>query len=143
VDLSVIQLLEEKRLGKKDFIVTDNYHIRLREKTAKMLVEKIKDNFNNKAYYRNANFSYQNILFNEIRRLVNYLIGKQDKLEFSIPLVQLKRNDEIDRKDRILSIGPEERKRLGMNKSTLWYQQKYIKEGKRIKLYRKTKEILG
>ncbi|MGA2799963.1 MAG: CRISPR-associated endonuclease Cas1, partial [Candidatus Micrarchaeaceae archaeon] len=31
VDLSVIQLLEEKRLGKKDFIVTDNYHIRLRE----------------------------------------------------------------------------------------------------------------
>jgi CRISPR-associated protein Cas1 len=27
IDLSVIQLLEEKRLGKKDFTTTENYHI--------------------------------------------------------------------------------------------------------------------
>jgi len=144
VDKSVIELLEEKRLGKKDFIITENYHIRLRERTAKMLVEKIKSNFNNRAFYRNANYTYQNILFNEVRNLASFIEGKRgDKLEFNIPLVQLKRNDEIDQKDKILNIGPEERKRLGINKSTLWYQQKYIKEGKRIKLYRKTKEILG
>ena len=30
---------------------------------------------------------------------------------------------------------PEDRKRLGINKSTLWYMQKYIREGKRIKVY--------
>jgi len=144
VDKSVIELLEEKRLGKKDFIITENYHIRLRERTAKMLVEKIKSNFNNRAFYRNANYTYQNILFNEIRNLASFIEGKRgDTLEFNIPLVQLKRNDEIVQKDKILSIGTAERKRLGMNKSTLWYQQKYIKEGKRIKLYRKTKEILG
>lgn len=42
VDLSVIELLEEKKLKKNDFIVTENYHIRLRENTAKLLIEKIK-----------------------------------------------------------------------------------------------------
>jgi len=33
----------------------------------------------------------------------------------------------------------EKRKELKINKSTLWYQQKKIKEGKTIKVYNKTK----
>ena len=32
VDLSVLQLLEDKKLKKSDFIVTENYHIRLRSR---------------------------------------------------------------------------------------------------------------
>lgn len=42
IDLSVIQLLEEKKLKKSDFIVTENYNIRLRESTAKALIEKVR-----------------------------------------------------------------------------------------------------
>jgi len=38
-----------------------------------------------------------------------------------------------------MSIDPEKRKELKINKSTLWYQQKKIKEGKTIKIYNKTK----
>jgi CRISPR-associated protein Cas1 len=139
VDLSVIELLEEKKLKNKDFLVTEHLHIRLRETTSKMLVEKIKSNFNNRAFYRKANFTYENILFNEIRKVANYVIGKQDKLEFSIPLVKIKRNDDLELRNRIANIDYKERKRLKMNKSTLWYQQQNLKQGKRIKLYRKTK----
>ena len=40
IDYSVIELLETK-LKKSDFIVTENYHVRLRPKTAKLLIEKI------------------------------------------------------------------------------------------------------
>ena len=36
-----------------------------------------------------------------------------------------------------MSIDPEKRRELKINKSTLWYQQKKIKEGKTIKIYRK------
>jgi len=39
-----------------------------------------------------------------------------------------------------MSIGPEKRKESKINKSTLWYQQKKIKEGKTIKIYNKTRE---
>jgi CRISPR-associated protein Cas1 len=38
-----------------------------------------------------------------------------------------------------MSIDSEERKKLKMNKSTLWYQQRKIKEGKPIKVYNKAK----
>jgi len=37
-----------------------------------------------------------------------------------------------------MSNDPEKRKELKINKSTLWYQQKKIKEGKSIKVFRKT-----
>jgi len=140
VDLAIIQLLEEKKLKKKDFIVTEHYNIRLREKTARMLVEKIKLNFNNRALYKGSNFSYQNTLYDNVRTLAHYIIGVKSRLEFNIPLVQIKRAIETKQRDRILSITPEERKRLGVNKSTLWYQKKNIREGKRVKLYKKTRE---
>jgi CRISPR-associated protein Cas1 len=52
VDLSVIQLLEEKKLKKFDFIVTENYHIRLKEQTAKALIERIKLNMNAKSIFK-------------------------------------------------------------------------------------------
>jgi len=39
-----------------------------------------------------------------------------------------------------MSIDPEKRKELKINKSTLWYQQKKIKEGKSSQVYNKTRE---
>ena len=41
-------------------------------------------------------------------------------------------------RDKIMSIDPEKRKELKINKSALWYQQKKIKEGKAIKICNKT-----
>ena len=38
-----------------------------------------------------------------------------------------------------MSIDPEKRKALKINNSTLWYQQKKIKEGKAINMYNKTR----
>jgi len=42
-------------------------------------------------------------------------------------------------RNRVMPIDPDKRKELKINKSTLWYQQKKIKEEKRIKVYSKTK----
>ena len=63
-------------------------------------------------------------------------VSKQ--LEFSIPDIAIKRNDNSQVRDNIISINPEKKKELKINKSTLWYQQKKIKEGKTIKVYNKT-----
>ena len=38
---------------------------------------------------------------------------------------------------------PDERKELGISKTTLWYMQKNLREGKRIKIYEKVKDKLG
>jgi hypothetical protein len=41
-------LEEKKLLKKKDFIVIENYNIRLKEITTKLLIQKIKNNFDKK-----------------------------------------------------------------------------------------------
>ncbi|MEM0143642.1 MAG: CRISPR-associated endonuclease Cas1, partial [Candidatus Parvarchaeum sp.] len=104
IDLSVIQLLEEKKLKKSDFIVTENYNIRLRENTAKALIEKIKINFNARALYNSKYYSYQNILYENVRLLANYIIGKSNKLKFNIPEFRIKREDSTDIRNKVLGL---------------------------------------
>lgn len=143
VDLSVMQLLEEKKLKKSDFIVTENYHVRLRENTAKMLIEKIKINFNKRMQYKAKSHSYEGVLLDNVRILANHIIGKSNELRFCLPEIDMVREDSSSIRDRILNISPEERKKLGINKSTLWYQKKHIREGKRIKIYEKVSAKIG
>jgi len=138
VDNSVIELLETK-LKKSDFITTENYHIRLKPNTAKLLIEKIKNNFNQRYEFRNKQYALENIMFENIRELSKYITGNSKSLEFTIPDIEIKRNDNSLVRDKIMSIDPEKRKELKINKSTLWYQQKKIKEEKTIKIYNKTR----
>ena len=138
VDYSVIELLEMK-LKRSDFITTENYHIRLKPETAKMLIEKIKENFNKRYEFRNKQYALDVIMFENVRELNRYISGKTKTLDFKIPDIAISRNDTIDVQNKIMSIDPEKRKVLKINKSTLWYQQKKIKEGKTIKMCNKTK----
>jgi len=78
-------------------------------------------------------------MFENIRELSKYITGNSKSLEFSIPDIAIKRNDNSQVRDKIMSIDSEKRKELKINKSTLWYQQKKIKEGKTLKVYNKTK----
>ena len=79
------------------------------------------------------------IMFENVRELNRYISGKVKTLEFKIPDIEISRNNTIDVQNKIMSIDPEKRKALKINKSTLWYEQKKIKEGKTIKMYHKTK----
>jgi CRISPR-associated protein Cas1 len=140
VDLSVIQLLEEKKLTKKDFIVTENYHIRLRENTAKLLIEKIQGNFNRKVGYKCKNYTYETIYQENTQKLANFLTGKNRELYFEIPGIKYERNDDKELRAKLLEISLADAKKLGLTKSTLWYIQKNIREGKKIELYEKVKD---
>ena len=138
IDISVIQLLEEKKIKKSDFIVTDNYHTRLGEDIAKKLIEKINSNFNARYNYKNGkNYSYQIILQDNLQQLSNFIVDKKQDFDFVIPKIKLSRNDELDLRNKILNMTANERKELGINKSTLWYIQKNLSEGKTPKIYEK------
>ncbi len=71
-----------------------------------------------------------------------------DDLRVSLHEVEYRTEVRIRLKDntirnRVLTLTPQDRKRLGINKSTLWYMQKHIREGKRIKVYGKIMNKLG
>jgi len=111
VDYSVIELLETK-LRKSDFITTENYHIRLKPDTAKLLIEKIKNNFNQRYEFRNKQHTLENIMLENMGELSKYITGNSKNLEFSIPEIEIKRNDNSQVRDKIMSINPEKRKEL-------------------------------
>ena len=74
-------------------------------------------------------------MFENVRELNRYISGKTKTLDFKIPDIAISMNYTIDVQSKIMSIDPEKRKELKINKSTLWCQQKKIKEGKTIKVY--------
>ena len=138
IDVSVIQLLEEKKIKKSDFIITENYHTRLGEDVAKLLIEKINSNFNARYNYKNGkNYSYQIILQDNLQQLSNFIVEKKNEFDFVIPKMKLNRNDNWELREKILAMTPDGRKKLGINKSTLWYIQKNLSEGKTSKMYDK------
>jgi len=138
IDVSVIQLLEEKKIKKSDFIITENYHTRLGENIAKMLIEKINSNFNARYNYKNGkNYSYQIILQDNLQQLSNFILDKKKEFEFIIPNIKLNRNDNLKLREKVLSMTPDERKKLGINKSTLWYIKKNLSGRKASKIYEK------
>lgn len=137
IDISVIQLLEEKN-KKSDFIITENYRTRLGEDIAKLLIEKINSNFNARWDYKNSkNYSYQIILQDNIQQLSNFILEKKKEFDFVIPKMKLNRNDILELKEKFLNMTVDERKRLGINKSTSWYVKKNLLEGKTPKIYEK------
>jgi len=70
-------------------------------------------------------------------------MGNGKGLKFKIQNIIIHRKYDIEIGNKIMSIDSEKRKELNINKSTLWYQQKKIKEGKSIKIYNKTRVRIG
>ena len=58
-------------------------------------------------------------------------------IEFVVPHVNINRDDHLWIREKILSMSPDERKKLGINKSTLCYLKKNITSKDKIKIYDK------
>ena len=138
IDISVIQLLEEKKIKKSDFMITENYHTRLGEDVAKMLIGKINSNFNARYNYKNdKQYSYHVILLDNIQQLANFIVDKKKELDFVIPKMNLNKNDNLELREKILNMTPDERRKLGINKSTLWHIKRNLSEDRPSKIYEK------
>lgn len=137
-DLSVIQLLEDKKLKKSSFITTENYHIRLRPETSKLLIDKFRLNMNRKYPFKGKQYALETLIFETLRKIANYVSGNSKVLDLKAPEFTIEHIDS-GLKEKILTMTPEERKAKDINKSTLWYQKKMLKEGKAIKVYDKVR----
>ena len=73
-----------------------------------------------------------------IRKLENYVSGNSETLGLTPPEFRIQHIDS-ELKDKILAMTPEERKPKKINKSTLWYQKKMLKEGEAITVYDKVR----
>ena len=76
-------------------------------------------------------------LQDNLQQLANFIVDRKKEFEFVIPKIKLNRNDNFELREKILKMTSEERKKLGINKSTLWNIKKNLSEGKTPKIYEK------
>ena len=76
-------------------------------------------------------------MYDNITKLAHFIIEKNNKVDFVVPKIVISRKDSLTLREKILKITPQQRKRLGINKSTLFYMKKNLKNGKSIKIYDK------
>jgi len=77
-------------------------------------------------------------LYDNLSKLAFFISEKTKNIDFIVPNITIERNDYLFLQEKILKMTPEERKKLGINKSTLWYMKKNLQSYKNIKIYDKT-----
>jgi CRISPR-associated protein Cas1 len=139
VDLSVIEVLRDGKLDReKDFIVTENYHVRLRPTPAKVLLDRLSANMNRKVAVGGRNFAYETLIQEAARKLARHLTAPKIGFDLSYPFaVEEAGYVGSDLKKRVLSLTVAERKAAGISKTTWHYIRKRAENGQSLRLYGK------
>ncbi|MDG6988264.1 MAG: CRISPR-associated endonuclease Cas1 [Nitrososphaerota archaeon] len=126
-DYAVIQTLEQLNAKDRNHFLTDTYEAMLSQRTISLLFMNFK-----------LGLKLEEIIQNT-RRFANFLLGRNQNMEFVLRPVKVKEAFEKDTvKEMILTKSHRE---LGMAKSTLWYQKKRLEETGSVRLYEKTRQF--
>lgn len=130
VDLGVINLVENGTMDKKDFIVTENYNLRLRGLGGKKVANEFSNMLNKPISYGDKQTTWGSILLLKARELAYNLTGKSKELDFVSPEFGVNRVDSYEIRQKILSISYVDWKKLGFSKGTLHYMKQNAKSDK-------------
>jgi CRISPR-associated protein Cas1 len=139
VDLSVIEVVRDGKLDRKrDFIVTENYHVRLRPSAAKALIERFSANLNRKVSVRGRSFAFETLIEEMARRLARHLPAANGRLSLCYPFA-ISESGHVDGslKARIAAMGYAEGRALGISKAGLFAMKRRAADGKPLRLYGK------
>ena len=141
VDLSVLEVLRDRRIDRKrDFIVTENYHARLRLAAAKALIDCFSANMNRKVSLVGRNYSFETLVTGAARKLAKHLTAPKSPLDLSYPFAAEEASYVgSDIKERIATMSYAEARNLGISKAGLFSMKWRAAEGKPLRLYSKVK----
>jgi CRISPR-associated protein Cas1 len=141
VDLSVLEVLRDVKLDRKrDFIVTENYHVRLRPAVSQSLIERMSANLNRKVQVKGRSFSYETVITETARRLARHLTAQTVRLDLACPFaVGESGHVSTELEKRVLSMTVADRKAAGISKNTWHYIKRRAEMGKPLRLYQKVR----
>jgi len=139
VDLSVIEVVRDGKLDRKaDFIVTENYHVRLRATAAQVLMDRFSANLNRKVKVDGRSMAYETAIGETARRLARHLTNTKGRLDLSLPFAIAESGHvEGDLKARVSAMSYAEGRDLGISKGGLFAMKRRAAQGKPLRLYRK------
>jgi CRISPR-associated protein Cas1 len=140
VDVAVINCLEKRVFTRDDFIRTENYNLRLKPNGAKKLIAEFEAVFNDRVPYRDGQRTWAYIIMLKAQELGLFLLGKRHEIDFSTPELTLKRTDDYELRQKILSIPYAKAKSLGLSKGTLWPMKRKALSNKPFRIYQSVRE---
>lgn len=135
VDVTIIEALERKVFSKKDFIMTENYNIRLRPDATRRLVSLMEVRFMSKVTYGKKNWEWGSIIVQKTVELGKYLNGERKTLDLSDPCPALVRDDSTVLREKILNLSYAEWADMGYSKGTLHQLKKKARGERPFKIY--------
>jgi CRISPR-associated protein Cas1 len=97
---------------------------------------------NKKVKIQGKQNSWSYVILLKTRELAHYLVGKNESIDFSLPDYEIKREDSIEIRKKILDISYTDWKKLGFSKGSLHYMKKNANEDKPFTLNNHVKERL-
>ncbi len=140
IDLSLIEVLRSGELSPRDFTTLPDYKVRLRPEGAKALVKRISENFNRSVAAKSGPRRYQTLLLENARRLERFIAGTNKRLDFSNRFEAENGAATAEVRAHLLVMSVEERKALGLSKTTAFYHRRAIQAGRPLRLYAKVRE---
>lgn len=136
VDLSVVEVLAGRGLDRaKDFITTENYHVRLRPRAIGLLSERLSQNFNRAVPFGGQRRTFDAILFETARKLARHLLGQSKRLDLGFPFAAFDGALDSDTAQTISALTYANARRLGISKAGLFYMKRRAAEGKPLRVY--------
>jgi CRISPR-associated protein Cas1 len=143
VDLSVIQAFESGLLDLHDFCFTgDDYRYRFESDAKQRFIETLRERFNAGARYKGRLLKWDTVIEEKTLELSRFLGGKSPRLDFLEPTPNFVIFDSKELRERIKSLTPEEAKKAGIDKSTLYTLRQHVRYAKPFRLYKRTIEKL-
>jgi len=124
---------------KKDFVRTENYNIRIRPSGVQKLIKEVTEQLSTKVPYQKANYEWSYVISLKARELSHYIVGKKKSMDLSSPEPGLGREDNLELREKILSMSYSEWKRMGHSKGTLHQLKRKANKKEPFKVYRKVK----
>jgi CRISPR-associated protein Cas1 len=145
VDLSVLEVLRDGKLDRKaDFILTENYNIRLRPHAAQVLMDRLSANLNRKVSVHGRSMSFETAISETARRLARRLTEPKRRFDLSLPFaVGESGHVETGLKDRVLRMTYTAGRALGISKAGLFAMKKRAAKGKPLRLYSGVRRRVG
>ncbi len=144
VDSVVLEMVRaDPAIRKKGaFVRTTDWGLRLAPDTAKALIARLSFAFSRKVKYERVPVTWETALLREAQRFAEEVSMERRKprvFAFDLPLPEVHPPTlgASDLAEKIGGLSVPEARKLGIPKTTLWYQQRRLRQGAPLRVYRK------
>jgi len=143
VDLSVVQAFESGALDLPHFFFTgDDYRYRFSVEPKTRFLNLLREQFNSGVNYKGRVLKWDTVIEQKTTEFSRLLVGRSRAVDFTEPIPNLKRTDNLSIRKRILSLTQEDARRIGVGKSTLHYLRKNASRPRTFRVYSSTHQKL-